>query len=226
MAVRAAPVRATPGSKAERLDSRLHRRESQLPESTQVRLHRAISWLRRAEAESEDLDTRFILLWIAFNAVYAKEFGFEHTEREKLELFISALLAVDDKKKLHRLLFKQFTGPIRTMIQNKYVYEPFWKAYREYDSSNQWEERFKRSIQVALRSLMNDETGVVLSIVFDRLYVLRNQLIHGGATWNSSINRSQLKDGASILMALVPQIVSLMIDHPDLDFGGVLYPPI
>lgn len=226
MSVRAAPVRATPGSKAARLDSRLYRRESQLPESTQVRLHRAISWLRRAEAEPEDLDARFILLWIAFNAVYAKEFGFEHTEREKLELFISALLAVDDKKKLHQLLFKQFTGPIRTMIQNKYVYEPFWKAYREHDSSNQWEERFKRSTQVALRALMNGETGVVLSIVFDRLYVLRNQLIHGGATWNSSINRGQLKDGASILMALVPQIVSLMIDHPELDFGGVLYPPI
>src|SRR5690606_8217672 len=107
--------------------------------------------------ENDDLDTRFILLWIAFNAVYAKEFGFEHTEREKLELFISALLAVDERKKLHRLLFRQFTGPIRTMIQNRYVYEPFWKAYREHDSSNQWEERFKRSIQVALRSLMQGE---------------------------------------------------------------------
>lgn len=211
---------------AARLETRLKRREAELPESTRIRLHRAISWLRRAEAENDDLDTRFILLWIAFNAVYAKEFGFEHTEREKLELFISALLAVDERKKLHRLLFRQFTGPIRTMIQNRYVYEPFWKAYREHDSSNQWEERFKRSIQVALRSLMQGETGTVLSIVFDRLYVLRNQLIHGGATWNSQVNRSQLKDGASILMALVPQIVSLMIDHAELDFGGVLYPPI
>lgn len=226
MAVRAASIRATPSSKAARLDSRLQRREAQLSDSTQLRLHRAISWLRRAESESGDLDTRFILLWIAFNAAYAKEFGFEQTEREKLALFISELLAVDDKKKLHRLLFKQFTGPIRTMIQNKYVFEPFWKAYRERDSSNQWQDSFKRSTQVALRSLMDGETDVVLSIVFDRLYVLRNQLIHGGATWNSSMNRGQLKDGASILMALVPQIISLMIDHPELDFGGVLYPPI
>lgn len=226
MVARAAPTRTTSGGKAARLGRKLQRSDAELPDSTQLRLHRAISWLRRAEAESKDVDTRFILLWIAFNAAYAKEFGFEQTEREKLELFISELLAVDDKKKLHQLLFKQFTGPIRTMIQNKYVFEPFWKAYRERDSSNQWQDSFKRSTQVALRSLMNDETGVVLSIVFDRLYVLRNQLVHGGATWNSSINRGQLKDGASILMALVPQIISLMIDHPELDFGDVLYPPI
>ncbi len=221
-----APAVEVPAGKAARLARRLERREEHLPDSTRLRLHRALSWLRRAEVESDDLDMRFILLWVAFNAIYAKEFGFEHTEREKLELFISALLAVDDKRRLHRLLFKQFTGPIRTMIQNKYVYEPFWKAYREHDSSNQWEERFKRSSKLALRSLMEGETGTVLSIVFDRLYVLRNQLVHGGATWNSSINRDQLRDGARILMALVPAIISLMIDHSELDFGGVLYPPI
>ena len=34
--------------------------------------------------------------------------------------------------------------------------------------------------------------------VFDRLYVLRNQLVHGGSTWNSGINRTQVRDGAAI----------------------------
>lgn len=29
---------------------------------------------------------------------------------------------------------------------------------------------------------------MILSILFDRLYVLRNQLVHGGATWNSDVN--------------------------------------
>jgi hypothetical protein len=36
-----------------------------------LRVHRALSWLRRAEAEEEDQDVRFILLWIGFNAAYA-----------------------------------------------------------------------------------------------------------------------------------------------------------
>ena len=35
------------------------------PDSTRVRLHRAISWLNRAEQEDEDTDARFLFLWIA-----------------------------------------------------------------------------------------------------------------------------------------------------------------
>ena len=36
--------------------------------------------------------------------------------------------------------------------------------------------------------------GTVLSIVLSRIYTLRNQLVHGGATWDSSVNREQLRD--------------------------------
>ena len=78
----------------------------------------------------------------------------------------------------------------------------------------------------AMQAVMANQTGVVLSIVFDRLYVLRNQLLHGGATWNSQVNRQQISDGANILGTLVPLIIALMIAHPELDFGEILYPPI
>ena len=73
---------------------------------------------------------------------------------------------------------------------------------------------------------MGNQTQVVLSIVFDRLYVLRNQLVHGGATWNSQVNRAQVSDGARILGTLVPLILGIMIEHPELDFGEILYPVV
>jgi hypothetical protein len=73
---------------------------------------------------------------------------------------------------------------------------------------------------------MEGHTDTVLSIVIDRLYVLRNQLVHGGATWNSSINRAQVKDGAQILLAIVPIVIELMLDHPAEDFGAILYPVV
>lgn len=38
-----------------------------------LRVHRALSWLRRAEAEQEDQDVRFILLWIEFDSIYAAD---------------------------------------------------------------------------------------------------------------------------------------------------------
>ena len=36
-----------------------------------LRLHRALSWLNRAEQLADDPDSQFIFLWIAFNAAYA-----------------------------------------------------------------------------------------------------------------------------------------------------------
>lgn len=66
----------------------------------------------------------------------------------------------------------------------------------------------------------------MLSIIFDRLYVLRNQLLHGGATWNSKINRQQVTDGGKILAKLIPAIISLLIDAEKIDFGDIMYPVV
>ena len=36
-----------------------------------IRIHRALSWLNRAEQCADDSDSHVIFLWIAFNAAYA-----------------------------------------------------------------------------------------------------------------------------------------------------------
>ena len=40
-----------------------------------LRMHRSLSWLKRAEAAGSDDDVSFICLWIAFNAAYAQDTG-------------------------------------------------------------------------------------------------------------------------------------------------------
>lgn len=196
------------------------------PEPLRVRIHRAISWLSRAEREDDDPDARFIFLWIAFNAAYASEFGFERTEHDQANAFIERLLACDTEKRLHHALFKQFSGPIRTLIDNRYVFEPFWRAVRNHESGDAWKRTFDASRKRAMYALMNGETGTLLSIVLGRLYVLRNQLIHGGATWGGSTNRAQVKDGVAILGTLVPIIVELMMRGTGEDFDAVAFPVI
>jgi len=42
------------------------------PTNLTLRVHRALSWLNRAE-HAEDVDGKFFFLWIAFNAAYAQE---------------------------------------------------------------------------------------------------------------------------------------------------------
>ena len=80
---------------------------------------------RHAVGVGDDSDAQFVFLWIAFNAAYAKEFGFETTERDIFGKFIATLLSIDQNRRLHQLMFAQFTGPIRTMVENKSVFEPF-----------------------------------------------------------------------------------------------------
>ena len=67
---------------------------------------------------------------------------------------------------------------------------------------------------------------MILTCLFDRLYVLRNQLVHGGATWNSSVNRQQVGDGARIMAFLVPLFIDIMMDHPQSDWGAPYYPVV
>jgi len=196
-------------------------------EPARVRIHRSISWLGRAEAAGDDdPDARFLFLWIAFNAAYAQEFGDETSTRNQFAVFFARLLALDTEQRIADLLFKRYPGPIRTLMENRYVFHPFWRALREHDSSERWHDTFVASRKAALQALVAGETGVVLSIVFDRLYVLRNQLVHGGATWNSSVNRAQVRDGVRIMMDVVPLVLELMIANPQAEFGEIVYPVI
>ena len=66
-------------------------------------------------------------------------------------------------------------------------------------------------------------TNKVLAIVFDRLYALRHQLVHVGATWNSAVNRSQVLDGAEILNFNVPIAIHLMMERPHQLWGDPCY---
>lgn len=198
----------------------------QQPEALRLRLHRALSWLVRSEQEADDADIQFVLQWIALNAAYAREFGREETERMRAKAFLETLVSLDTQKRLHQALFQQFTGPIRTLIDNKFTFEPFWIALQTHDASTRWEERFASSKKAAFAAVMQGDTIKVLGIVFDRLYVLRNQLVHGGATWNSQVNRTQLADAVAILGTLVPLILSVMMDHPHQEFGDAMYPVV
>lgn len=71
------------------------------PEGLRVRIHRAISWLARAEREVDDPDAAFIFLWIALNAAYAHEFGFEERELVQIRRFIAVLVEHDLEQRLH-----------------------------------------------------------------------------------------------------------------------------
>lgn len=59
-----------------------------------------------------------------------------------------------------------------------------------------WQEKGHKAKHQANTALTKLHTDKIIEWVLIRLYTLRNQIIYGGATWNSNVNRSQLNDGA------------------------------
>ena len=88
------------------------------------------------------------------------------------------------------------------------------------------EEGFRASERRSRRALEERDTARVLRLVFDRLHVLRNRIVHRGVTWNSRVNRDQVRDGAAILAFLMPIFVDVMMDNPRKDWGHPFYPVV
>ncbi len=191
-----------------------------------IRLHRAISWLKAAEENGENPDTQFIFLWICFNSCYSidKIGTLNNSERKSLHDFIVKLVALDIEKQIFNLFWQKYSGPIRLLIQNKFVYRLFWD-YQRGDVS-EWQREFERSIVQADTYLAKQDVVNLLEIVIDRLYVLRNQIIHGGATFKSKLNRRQLRDANNILLFIVPTMINLMLVNHHQSWGEIYYPAV
>lgn len=212
----------------DQLKAKQRRLRENFPETMGLRVHRAISWIGRAEACDDD-DGKFIFLWIAFNAAYADENVFQVKqpgERSAFTEFFERLIALDEQRRIYNAIWQRFSGPVRLLMSNPYVFNPFWQHHNGIEGFEDWEERFKASSRAFAQAVQNGDTKRVLSFVFDRLYVLRNQIVHGGSTWNSGINRAQVRDGAAVLAFLVPVFVDLMMDNPREDWGKPFYPVV
>lgn len=196
-----------------------------------LRVHRALSWLRRAEAEADDEDVRFILLWIGFNAAYASDLGAAagdegRRERDVFLDFFPTLVRFDARHRIYDAVWSRFVQEIRVLLDNRYVYAPFWHHHNGVAGYANWKHRLEDSRRQVNRALQQHDTATLLSLLFDRLYVLRNQLVHGGGTWNSGINRGQVRDGAALLGCLLPIFVDLMMDNPGHDWAMPHYPVV
>ncbi len=197
------------------------------PADLNLRIHRALSWWQRATL-ADDMDGRFIFLWIAFNAAYATEIEDDTrlSEQTAFRGFLTKLCDLDEEKRINDLIWREFSGSIRVLLDTPYVFQSFWDWQAGRITQQDWEERFERGKRRAHFALGSGDTALLLGEIFNRLYTLRNQLVHGGATWNSSVNRKQMRDCTNLLGKLVPLMIELMLDHPEVVWGTAYFPVV
>ena len=213
------------------LHSLYRERHLELSSDNQLRLRRCLSWLEKAkhDHENEDFDTSFIFHWVAFNSMYAT------TESENqpslYKVYFEKITRLDYNHSIRNTLRPIFGPHISPLLRTRYIYGTYWKYDLDRTSKNQtdslWEEKRKNLTKTITAGLTaNGDINHALNCIFDLLYVLRNQLIHGLATYKGSVNREQVQNGSMILAKAVPCFAVLMLGYPDQDWGQSPYPPI
>lgn len=210
-----------------------------------LRIYRAISWIRCAQeagelaknhGEGED-DGAFIFYWIAFDCLFHSKqppkrlhnaTGWRSRESQKFSDFFNKILKYDEGYRIYDTMKDRFQDSILLILENPYIYKPFW-MYDDPETNRLWEPYFLSRKSEVRDLLYNYErsgkkTGEIISTLFESLYVLRNQLMHGGATWRSSANRTQVKDGTEMLSFFLPIIVDLMMKSSPEDWEKPSYP--
>ena len=238
-------------AQAERLVARFNEFESDYGDSRHsdfmLRMRRCTSWLARAEEElfgrdTPDPDAAFVFYWIAFNAAYAdnRVDGSDEYEQGIFNDYFGRLLFYDKADVICSTLRDEFSKEtFLPFINNQYLYAGFWKHQSGDPAYSDWQTQFERENHDAVLALDRvmprgntvspcdvQERQLTLGTLFDRMYVFRNQTMHGGATYQSSVTREQVRDGARIMALLVPLFIDLMMDNPEVDWGTPRYLPV
>ncbi|MFM9816120.1 hypothetical protein ACKI16_47545, partial [Streptomyces scabiei] len=80
------------------------------------------------------------------------------------------------------MLWNEFPNSIRVLLNNKFVFQPFWQFHNGQITEQEFKDKLSEAKKSANTALAHNETAKLTSIVLQRLYTLRNQLMHGGAT--------------------------------------------
>ncbi|MBO8415001.1 MAG: hypothetical protein IAB19_01305 [Proteobacteria bacterium] len=206
-------------------------------EGFRIKVHRSLSWLKKAqrlqELESDEADIAFVLLWISFNALYGSEISINELGAEEnfgdrggFKHFLNQLCEVDSENRIYNVIWGEYSQSIRLIVDNPYTYQTFWYMHSGQMSSDAMLELYENNKHQLQNALAHQNTPMVLGLLFDRLYTVRNQLVHGGATYGSRVNRSQINDGSRILLLLLPAMLQVCMEHYKEDWGEPVYPVV
>jgi hypothetical protein len=172
------------------------------------RVYRANSWLRRAEesplsAEDRFVDDRFIALWVAFNALYGQADAYLARDTWAGELkdirdFLTQACSVNGAERRLVRALEGLADDVQTVRESPFLYSEYWQD----GFTDQLSHTLESIAPTTPRS--RKELVQLLKDVFERIYVLRNQIFHGSAKYGSGANRDTMEPAFRILLRRKP----------------------
>lgn len=192
--------------------------------SFNLRIQRALSWLKKAALTHEDYDLQFLSLWVSFNALHLEE-SCTYTDLDQCKSFIDRIYMQDQSQKMSHVVWNDISQPIQSILNSPYIFQGYWDYKNQKITQLAWKADFDRAQQCVVKALKLKDAQQIIFLLFERMLTLNNQLLAGGSGYNSSINRQLLKDSCHILLVLLPIFLELMIENaPHLDSRKPYYP--
>lgn len=194
-----------------------------------ARIHRACSWLARAEELTgdegqADADAALLFRWIALNALYGRWNAVEgHPEPDAttLRAFLDAVVELDTDGVVGTALVEH-RRLVMAILEDEWVSSFFWE-----DPTDAQARRSRKAMYDARTWYATGRHRMTLGRTLERVYLVRCQLAHGAATHGGRLNRSAVRRGGTLLGHLVPTFLVVLADHGLAhDWGGLCYPPL
>ncbi len=201
-----------------------------LYEGVRIRVHRALTWLEFAERcdPQEDLDARLVAQWIALNSLYGRwdtRAGTPMADRDSLRVFAEQLLQHDHDGLVPAVL--QTHAKLATaLFEDRYLCRHFWSE----PAAPRGRDRNRDAAAGAGRAreqLREGRHEAALARLLGRIHFVRNQLVHGGSTYNGRLNRTAVRRASQMLQHLIACFLQVIMEHGYVDdWGQLCYPPI
>jgi hypothetical protein len=195
------------------------------------RLQRADSWIQAAqELPSDRMHEAFIFLYIAFNCMYGrrKYEGDESQIEEDLDMFIGRILVMQQKDAQQGgTILKDAMASCRqdgaVLIRDRFLVNRYWRGNQPAAALLA---KLNKEAVSALEAYADGNYQVFLATLVRRISVLRNQVMHGCATYGArSYGRASLEKALHVLKALVPAFYQLMRRHGhEITWDAIPYP--
>ncbi|GAB6167468.1 HEPN domain-containing protein [Thermostilla marina] len=193
--------------------------------ATNIRFHRACSWLQQAEAADEAFaDFALVGRWIAFNALYGK---WDDDRREPepdlagWRAFVDRMVRLDANGHIASIL-QEHKRLVQAILDDEYLSRHFWE-----DPTPNRAKRAKRGKHESHTWYLNRQWTLILDRVLQRIYLLRCQLVHGAATCQGKLNRTSVRLCNTMLDHLVRTFLLIWVESgAGEDWGSLCYPPI
>ena len=159
-----------------------------------LRMQRSLSWWKKAIEFHNDIDMQFMTAWVALSALYAQSQTAEHTQQQTLQQFVQRMYQKDVDQRMAKIIWDKYPQSLEVLLTNPYLYQSFWDWRNQKNTEAEWRADYETEKQQIMQALHIHDSATILACLFKRLLALKQQLLQGGATYNSAttVNNSAM----------------------------------